>query len=69
MANATIRIVSRCVRRGEPVVFIDIDAEIVASGKVGPSTCDRRTLLLGHRLSVAEIDGIPVSIPGASSLP
>lgn len=50
--NATIRIVSRCVRREEPVVFIDIEAE-----RVLPL---RMETIRGHRLSVAEIDEVPV---------
>ena len=57
--TAEIRIISRNIRKGEPVVFIET---VFARGATAPTTCDRRTVLLGPRLHVAEIDECPTEI-------
>jgi hypothetical protein len=51
--NAEVRIVSRNLRKGEPIVVINA---IYARGSVQPSGVDRRTILLGHRPIFAAID-------------
>jgi hypothetical protein len=51
--NAEVRIVSRNLRKGEPIVVINA---IYARGSVQPSGVDRRTILLGHRPNFTAID-------------
>lgn len=62
--TAEVRIVSRNLRKGEPVVMIET---IFARGQSEPLTADRRTILLGHRASVAEIDECPIEILAAAN--
>lgn len=48
--KAEVRIASRNLRRGEPVVFVDVKPIeiVVAEGRTDPLTSDRRVLLLGR---------------------
>lgn len=60
-----VRIVSRNIRKGDPIAMIET---IFARGMIAPSNADRRTILLGHRALVTEIDECPIEILQASDL-
>jgi hypothetical protein len=57
--TAEVRIVSRRMKSGEPIVMIDA---VYARGENGPSGVDRRTILLGHRARAVHVDECPIEV-------